>query len=127
MCCQPWAKLVSYPPWCGWFGFHVLIDVLDLECAILQHCGDRRDGCNDWRDDGADDAGGERKFCDRPAVVFDYDAPHVAFVNDRLELLGDRVCVAFNRFPGAAIVRFLSVVAEDECGCDGRGNEHENP
>src|SRR5687767_6196790 len=67
------------------FGFDVPIDALDLERAVLQHRSDRRDSCENRRDDRADDPGRKWKFCDRPAVVLDDDAPHVAFVNDRLE------------------------------------------
>src|SRR5687768_13025438 len=64
------------------FGFDVLIDALDLQGAVLEHGRDRRDRCEDRRDNRADNPGGERKFCDCPAVVFDDHAPYIAFVND---------------------------------------------
>src|SRR5687768_15549176 len=51
------------------FGFDVVIDALDLERAVLQHGGDRRDGCEDRRDNRTDHSGSQRKFCDRTAVM----------------------------------------------------------
>ena len=72
---------------------HIFIDALNFDRAVLQDCGDRSDGREDWRDHNADDAGRERKLRHGPSIVLDDDPSDVAFVNDGLEFLGNRVCV----------------------------------
>ena len=73
----------------GAFGRVVVLPflALDADRAVLQQCNDSRDCRDNWRQHRSDDARRERELGDRSALVLNDDAPHVAFVDERLQLL----------------------------------------
>ena len=72
---------------------------LDANRAVFQQCNDSRDCRDNRRQHGSDDARRERELGDRSALVLNDDAPHVAFVDERLQLLDRRFTFGFERFP----------------------------
>ena len=72
---------------------------LDADRAVLQQCNDSRDCRDNWRQHRSDDARRARVLGDRSALVLNDDAPHVAFVNERLQLLDRSFTFGFERFP----------------------------
>src|SRR5580765_3205423 len=80
-------------------GVSICSDSLDVNRAVLEQGDDRRDGCDDWCQDRADDSDGQRKLRDRAAVVFDDHAANVALTNDVLHLVHERRAFGFERFP----------------------------
>ena len=77
----------------------VLLFALDPNSAILQERNQRTDCRDNWRQHYADDARCEWELSHRAPLVLNDDTAHIAFVDQRLYLVGRCFTLCLERFP----------------------------
>jgi len=91
-----------------WFGLGVGFMLFDFDRAIFQQREDGADRGEKGSQQGADDAGGDRKFGDCSALVLHDNATNIALMNQRLQSLDDGLGIAFEVFPNGLVGHGMS-------------------